>query len=126
MVFSWTHLAIIVFFISGILFAVVPLIVARLITHRSKAENLFQPYECGIPTYGSAWIRFGMNYYFYALLFIAFDVDVLFLFPVVLFYKNTQGFIPFLKMLIFIMVLFGPIFYFERKGVFTWPRRIKT
>ena len=126
MVVSWTHISIIIFFAAGICFAVVPLIASRLIAHRSEAEALFQPYECGIPTYGSAWVRFGINYYFYALLFLAFDVDVLYLFPVALFYKKADGMAPFIEVLIFVGILFAAIIYFQRKGVFTWPKRIKT
>ncbi|MFP4167865.1 MAG: NADH-quinone oxidoreductase subunit A [Desulfonatronovibrionaceae bacterium] len=125
MAFSWTHLAIIIFFAAGISFAAIPLIASRLLAHRSETEALFQPYECGLPTYGSAWVRFGINYYFYALIFLAFDVDVLYLFPVALFYREAQGIAPFVEILIFVLVLLAAIVYFQRKGVFTWPGRIK-
>ena len=65
-----------------------------------------------------------MNYYVYALLFLAFDVDVLYLFPVASVYRVTEGWLPFLEMIIFLAVLALAVLYFWAKGVFTWPRRI--
>jgi NADH-quinone oxidoreductase subunit A len=58
------------------------------------------------------------------LLFLAFDVDVLYLFPVATVYRTTQGWLPFLEIFIFLFVLVLAIIYFWAKGVFTWPRRI--
>lgn len=75
--------------------------------------------------YGSAWTKFGINYYFYALLFLAFDVDVLFLFPVATAYADGEGLVPFIKLLIFIVILLSSVIFFWKKGVFTWPKRIR-
>lgn len=82
------------------------------------------PYECGMRPQGSAWTRYGINYYVYALLFLAFDVDVLYLFPVAVHYPHADGLGAFVKVFIFISVLAAAIIYFWRKGVFTWPRKI--
>ena len=54
----------------------------------------------------------------------AFDVDVLYLFPVASVYRVTEGWLPFIEMVIFLVVLALAIVYFWAKGVFTWPRRI--
>ena len=124
MVFSWLHLAIILFLVAGLLFAGGPLILAFLIAPRAKGGDIGMPYECGMRPYGSSWTRFGINYYVYALIFIAFDVDVLYLFPVATHYHQTVGWTAFVKIFIFLFVLALSIVYFWAKGVFTWPRRI--
>lgn len=124
MVFTWFHLALILFFLSGIAFAGVPLLVSLLIAPRYKGGDLRMPYECGIPPQGSAWTSFGFNYYFYALIFLAFEVDILYLFPVAVYYPDSPGWLPFVKLFIFLFILGVSVIYFWRKGVFTWPRRV--
>jgi len=125
MVFNWFHFSIILFLLAGIGFAAFPLIVAILFSPKSKGGAYAQPYECGMTPLGSAWTRVGITYYLYALLFLAFDVDVLYLFPAALFYKSSIGFIVFWEIFIFVLVLAVAGFYFYRKGVFKWPRKIK-
>ncbi len=124
---SWLHVAIVYFFIVGIIFfAVVPFLLSRLLAPKYQAKDLRMPYECGMLPYGSAWVKFGINYYFYALIFLAFDVDVLFLFPVATHYVESPDLVSFIKLLIFIIILFASVIYFLKKGVFTWPKKIKT
>ena len=118
------NIAILLFFISGIIFACAPLIVAFLIAPKSKGGDIQLPYECGINPHGISRVRFGINYYFYALLFLAFDVDVLYLFPVASVYKQISGWTVFGELSIFLGVLMLAVIYFWRKGVFTWPRKI--
>jgi NADH-quinone oxidoreductase subunit A len=122
--FSWLNLAIIVFLAAGTLFGAMPLIMATLLAPKSRAYDLGLPYECGITPHGSAHVRFGINYYFYALLFLAFDVDVLYLFPVAAFYPHSPGWTVFWELLIFVGVLALAVVYFWCKGVFTWPRKV--
>lgn len=124
MVFSWLHLAIIIFLVVGIAMAGGSLLAPAMLSPWSKGGDARMPYECGIRPLGSAWTRFGINYYVYALLFLAFDVDVLYLFPVALHYPQAQGMMVFIKVLIFLTVLAAAIVYFWAKGVFSWPKRI--
>ena len=91
MQFSWFNLAVILFLSAGALFGLAPLIGATLLAPRSKGGDIGLPYECGITPHGPARVRFGINYYFYALLFLAFDVDVLYLFPVAAFYPAGRS-----------------------------------
>jgi NADH:ubiquinone oxidoreductase subunit 3 (subunit A) len=125
MQFSWLELAIILSLAAGAGMAAAPLIGAVFLAPQSKAADLKLPYECGITPHGPARIRFGINYYFYALLFLAFDVDVLYLFPVAAYYPASQGWTAFWAVFIFLAVLGLGVVYFWRKGVFTWPRRVK-
>ena len=123
MIFDALHLAIILFCLGGIGFALGPLITASLISPRARGGDIGMPYECGMRPYGPAWTSFGISYYVYALLFIAFDVDVLYLFPVAAYYKDSVGYAPLAKVLVFLFFLALALFYFRAKGVFSWPRR---
>jgi NADH-quinone oxidoreductase subunit A len=115
------------FFLGGLGFALGPLILANIMAPRGtrNISNKSKQYiECGMEPIGDAWIRFGAVYYLYALMFLAFDVDVLFLFPVAVAYN--RGFTPydFLEILLFVGVLSLAIIYAWRKGVFEWNRRV--
>jgi NADH:ubiquinone oxidoreductase subunit 3 (subunit A) len=124
MVFDILHLGILLFLVAGGLFAAGPLIVAYCIAPNATGGDLGMPYECGMKPFGSPWSHFGINYYAYALLFIAFDVDVLYLFPVAAYYHMDDGFAALGKLLFFLFFLFLALVYFRAKGVFTWPRKI--
>ncbi|MEW6442038.1 MAG: NADH-quinone oxidoreductase subunit A [bacterium] len=125
MVFTWLNLAILAALAGGLVLAAGPLLLALVISPRSKGQALKAPYECGMVPHGWSWIRFGINYYFYALIFLAFDVDVLYLFPVAVHYPESVGLAAFVKVAIFLAVLALAVLYFWRKGVFSWPRRIR-
>ncbi len=124
MVFTWLHLAILVFFLVGIVFAGVPLLGSLLVAPRFTGGDIGMPYECGMRPYGDSWMRFGINYYIYALLFLAFDVDVLYLFPAAAWYVKAPGFMPFVKLFVFMFFLVMAVIYFWAKGVFTWPKKL--
>jgi len=123
MIFSWTHLVIVCFFLAGFLMAAGPLMASFLMAPRARGGDLGLPYECGIRPLGDAWIRFGVNYYIYALLFLAFEVDVLYLLPVSVIYPRL-GWEAAVKVFIFLLVLGMAVVFFWAKGVFKWPRRI--
>ena len=117
-----------VFFLGGLGFAIGPFIIAHLLAAQgtrhidNKTKQLI---ECGIEPIGPAWIRFGIVYYLYALMFLAFDVDVLFLFPVAITYdKFIPGIRAFIEVLIFVGILSLAIVYAWKKGVFKWDRKI--
>jgi NADH-quinone oxidoreductase subunit A len=112
-----------VFLLVAVIFAVTPIIIAWFIGGRSEGVKRAETYESGMPTIGSAWVQFSVAYYIYALIFLAFDVDVLYLFPVALAYD--KGFVvrDFVEIVIFISILSLAIVYAWRKGVFTWQKR---
>ena len=120
-------LYVVAFFLGGLGFAIGPFIIAHLLAARSTRntqQKTYQLIECGVEPIGDSWIRFGINYYLYALIFIAFAVDILFLFPVALVY-DTLGFAirDFVEILIFVGILALVIIYAWKKGVFTWERK---
>jgi NADH-quinone oxidoreductase subunit A len=115
---------VLVFIVVAALFAITPMIVSYLIAPRTKGGKTFATYECGIEPFGGAWIRYSVYYYIYALIFIAFDVDVLYLFPVALSYTKGANTYEFYSLLIFVLILVLAIIYAWGKGVFTWKRKI--
>jgi NADH:ubiquinone oxidoreductase subunit 3 (subunit A) len=120
------HLYVAAFFLGGILMAVGPFIIAHIFAPRSTRNILNktqQAIECGVEPIGGAWIRFGIVYYLYALMFLAFDVDVLFLFPVALAYDSAFVVRDFVEILIFVGILSLALVYAWNKGVFKWERK---
>ena len=117
------------FFLGGLGFAVGPFIVVALLSPRSTRSTrnkTKQLIECGIDPIGDAWVKFGVVYYLYALMFVAFAVDILFLFPTALVYSK-RGIVgdceAFVEILLFVGILSLVIVYAWKKGVFKWERR---
>jgi len=112
-------LAVALYLLVGVVFAVTPLIISRLIVRRSGGAMREDTYESGMQTIGSAWIQFSVAYYIYALIFLAFDVDVLYLFPVAMAY-GKYAIRDLVEVVIFVGILSLAIVYAWRKGVFEW------
>jgi NADH:ubiquinone oxidoreductase subunit 3 (subunit A) len=117
---------VLVFLVGAALFALGPIILAYLIAPRSYGAARDDIYECGMPVIGSAWIQVAVIYYLFALLFLAFDVDVLFLFPVLLAYGKGYGWLDFVEITIFIGILSLVLVYAWRRGIFSWKRKLVT
>ncbi len=115
-------LAIALFLLVGVVFAVIPIIVSSLIVKRSAGAKREETYESGMQTIGSAWIQFTVDYYIYALIFLAFDVDVLYLFPVALAY-GKYALRDLIEVGIFVGILSLAIVYAWCKGVFEWETK---
>ena len=78
-------------------------------------------YECGVDTIGSAWIRFDIAYYLFALIFVAFEVDVLYILPVaVVFDRGDYMWRDLIELALFVGILLLAIVYAWRKGVLHW------
>jgi len=116
------------FLIASLLCGFGAIIIAKLLSPsshtRQSAGRSSQLIECGMEPIGSAWIRFGIIYYLYALIFLAFDVDVLFLFPVAVAYNSPGlGVRDFYEILLFVAILSLAVVYAWRKGVFAWEKK---
>ena len=115
------------FFLGGLLLmAIPPFIISYLLAPRGTRniqQKTNQFIECGMEPIGSAWIRFGIVYYLYALMFLAFDVDVLFLFPVAVAYDTQFILRDFVEVVIFVGILSLAVIYAWKKGVFKWGRK---
>jgi NADH:ubiquinone oxidoreductase subunit 3 (subunit A) len=89
------------------------------------SEEKLTTYECGENPTGSAWVQFNIRFYVFALIFIIFDVEAVFLLPwAVVFRKlsETQGLLPFAEGLVFIAILVVALAYVWRKGDLEWVR----
>jgi NADH:ubiquinone oxidoreductase subunit 3 (subunit A) len=119
---------VVIFLIGALLFGFGPIIIVKLLSPSSHTRQITnktgQFIECGMEPIGSAWIRFGIVYYLYALIFLAFDVDVLFLFPVAVAYNNPEFVMrDLVEVLIFVGILSLAVVYAWVKGVFKWEQR---
>jgi NADH-quinone oxidoreductase subunit A len=117
---------VVAFCLGGVFFAVAPFAVVHLVAARRTrqyAQKTEQVVECGMDPIGDAWIRYCAVYYLYALVFVAFAVDVLFLIPVALVYDRVFPIRDFVEVAIFVGILSLVILYAWKKGVFEWKRR---
>ena len=119
---------IVAFCLGGLVFALGPIVLVHFIAARKTrnyAQKTGQFIECGMDPIGDAWIRYSAVYYLYALVFVAFAVDVLYLVPVALVYNRIEelGARDFIEMLIFVGILSLVIVYAWKKGIFEWKRK---
>ncbi len=117
------------FTFGGLAFGFGPILIVYLLMPRKTrqiANKNLQYIECGMDPIGDSWIRYGVVFYLYALIFLAFDVDVLFLFPVAVAYNNEifeSSWRDFIEIIIFVGILSLAIVYAWIKGVFKWERK---
>ena len=105
---------------AGVTFVFLTIGLAWLISHRNSGDShKGLPYESGIDTYGDTWGRFALSFYVYALLFVAFDVEVVFMFLWAVVFRDLLigGLV---SMGTFVCVLLLGLAYAWRKGVLTW------
>jgi NADH-quinone oxidoreductase subunit A len=89
-------------------------------THRRSRQKL-APYECGIAPTGDARHRFNVKFYLVAMVFILFDVEIVFLYPWAVIFHQLRMF-GFLEMLLFLLLVLPGFVYLWKKGVFDWSR----
>lgn len=109
----------IVLILSAIIFSVIAIIVSKLVLKATKNPQKTEPYECGIPTQGKTWIQLNVGYYLFALIFLIFDVELVFLYPWAVVAK-TVGWIALIEILVFFFILFMGFLYAHKKGALKW------
>ena len=110
-----------IFVFIGILLVAAPLLIQRILSPRRKTLDKMSTYECGEDVEGPAWVKFNIRFYVVALIFIIFDVEVVFLFPWAVVYKEL-GLFAFIEMLVFISVLAIGLAYVWKKGDLEWVK----
>lgn len=105
--------------LTGVLLVVAALVIAKLISPKSYSVKKAEPFECGIPTRGESMIQFKAGYYIFAILFLIFDVETIFLYPwaVVARSLGTQSL---LCIGIFMLILVLGLAYAWKKGALKW------
>jgi NADH:ubiquinone oxidoreductase subunit 3 (subunit A) len=106
-------------FVVAMILPVIPIGLARIINPKRPNKVKLETYECGVETLGDAWVQFKVQYYLYALVFLIFDIEMLFLFPWAVAY-NQLGIFAFVAMTTFIAILAVGLVYAWRKGALEW------
>lgn len=113
------ELFLIVAFVSVIVLVVAGYGVAKIFAPRSSNIQKGEPYECGIPTRGNSWLPFKVGYYLFAILFLMFDVETVFLFPWAATLREAGPSALFTAVL-FILILVLGLAYAWKKGALEW------
>ena len=119
--FLTSHSAILIFLVVCIGFLAVNFLLWKLIRPSRYSEEKLTTYECGENPVGSAWIQFNIRFYVFALIFIIFDVEAVFLLPWAVVFRNL-GMLAFVEGVVFIAILVVALAYVWRKGDLEWVR----
>ena len=114
---EWLYIGI--FLIIGVIVPIVPLVFSRLVAPRKPNPIKQSTYECGIETVGDSWVQFKAQYYIFALVFLVFDVETVFLFPWALSIRHLPLFVV-MEGVLFISILVAGLVYAWRKGMLEW------
>ena len=109
----------IVVILTAIAMVAVALGIARAISPRSYNAQKGEAYECGMPTRGQSWMQFKVGYYLFAILFLMFDVETVFLFPWAVVVQEV-GVYGLISILVFVLVLVLGLAYAWKKGALEW------
>lgn len=95
------------------------IITSALVAPKSKNKSKAETYECGIETEGPSWLQFKVGYYLFAILFLIFDVETVFIFPWAVVMKQL-GMVAFVEIIIFLFILTLGLLYAWKKGALKW------
>ncbi|WP_078556127.1 NADH-quinone oxidoreductase subunit A [Bacillus alkalicellulosilyticus] len=113
------YLVVAVFVLLGILLPLVALTAGRFLRPNKPTKEKQTTYESGVEPTGGSWVQFNVRYYMFALLFVLFDVETVFLYPWAVAY-DYLGIFALIEMVIFMIMLFIGLIYAWKKKVLTW------
>src|SRR5437667_11305328 len=117
------YLLIVVLLIGAVAFALTPLALAwlwaRKFSPRKPGRDKNAIYECGLESKGDAWVQFRSEYYLYAIIFLIFDVETIFLLPFAVAFPGLSAG-AFVAMIVFLLLLVEGLAWAWQKGVLTW------
>ena len=125
------YLPILLMFIVAGGFAVVNILLSQMVGQRKQTRTKLMPYECGKDPVGSARERFSVKFYLIAMIFILFDIEVIFLIPWAVVFKSFAAsgdyyrLLIFVEMMLFVVLLLVGYIYVVRKGAFDWGERAR-
>ena len=105
--------------ITAIILVLAAYVIAKLIGPRSYNKVKGEPYECGIPTHGSSWLPMSVGFYLFAILFLVFDIETVFLYPWAV-VVGEFGPMALVTIGFFLLVLVFGLAYAWRKGALEW------
>lgn len=100
-------------------FGLGPLLVVRLVAPSRASRTKGETYECGMITQGETWVRFRIQYFVYALLFVVFDIETVFLYPWAVSYGGL-GVFALIEMVVFLALLSVGLLYAWARGTLRW------
>lgn len=109
----------VILFICALVMVGAGTLVSNLLAPKSKNPLKEEPYECGVSTHGTSWIQFRVGYYLFAIIFLIFDVETVFIFPWAVAMKQV-GLAAFIEIVIFFLVLGLGLLYAWKKKALTW------
>ena len=113
------YLAILIYIAIAVVFALFAIVASALLGQRKPSQIKRAPYECGMTTVGSSFRRIPIKYYIIAMLFLLFDIEVVFLYPWAVVFKQLKIF-AFVSMAVFIGILLIAYIYIWKKGALEW------
>ncbi len=113
------YLAILIYIAIAVAFACFAIAASYLLGQRKPTAAKEAPYECGMTTIGSSYRRIPIKYYIIAMLFLLFDIEVVFLYPWAVVFKEFKIF-AFVSMVVFIGILLIAYLYIWKKGALEW------
>jgi NADH-quinone oxidoreductase subunit A len=113
------YIPIFLFTVVVLIFGVFSLFVGRLIRPNRPYRAKLTPYESGSPLFSDARIQFPMRYYIIAMLFVVFDIEVIFMIPWAIRFQSL-GMLGLIEMLVFIAILLAGLWYAWKKGALEW------
>jgi NADH-quinone oxidoreductase subunit A len=122
MLFDYAN--VLIFLGIGAFFIVFNLFMGSLIRPKNPSPEKLSTYECGEEPVGGSWIQFNIRFYIVALVFIIFDVEIVFLYPWAVVVKDLMayGWFAFVEMMIFVSILLVGLAYAWKKGALEWVR----
>lgn len=105
--------------LTAIALVVAAMTIAKLVAPRSYNKQKGEPYECGIPTRGQSWVQFRVGYYLFAILFLMFDIETVFLFPWAV-VAAELGIYALVSVGFFLLILVLGLVYAWKKGALEW------
>jgi NADH-quinone oxidoreductase subunit A len=117
MVNDWIYIGL--FLLISLFLPAAAIMIAGLVSPKKPNKIKNSAYECGIETVGDAWVQFKVQYYIYAIIFLVFDVETVFLYPWAVAYRQLTLFAVF-EAVIFLVILAGGLFYAWKKGALQW------
>jgi NADH-quinone oxidoreductase subunit A len=123
------YLPILLMFIVAGGFAVGNVLLSQMVGQRKRTRTKLMPYECGKDPVGSARERFSVKFYLIAMIFILFDIEVIFLIPWAVVFKTfaASGYrnLVYVEMMVFVVLLLVGYIYVVKKGAFDWGERAR-
>jgi NADH-quinone oxidoreductase subunit A len=127
---SINYIPILLIFVMAGGLATVIIFLSRFVGRHRPTKEKLEPYECGVEPVGSARERQSVKYYLVAMVFLLFDIEIIFLVPWAVIFKNALSdpafqslrWVLYGEMMVFIVVLLAGLFYVWRKGILDWSK----